>query len=174
VKRKYWIVARTKSNQEYWAGDQIENQGYEFCLPEVYNEKKKRKELAFRGFIFVKTDGLWAWLLGTKGIYDVIKTGSEPSKMPLRQMRELRKALDTEYEQLRATWKEAHTFKVGERVNVLAGAFRDFKDCKYLGDVVLPKSEDNLDWGKVEVMIFGRPTTLTIKLEDLEKSNGKR
>lgn len=123
VKRMYWIAAYTKSSKELFVKDQVEAQGFEAHAPEYFDEYHQKVKIMFPGFIFVKTNGPWSFLVYTKGIYKVIMTGEVPSKMSLKQMRDLRKY---ENKQGITVIPERHTFEAGDEVQLVEGPFKSF------------------------------------------------
>lgn len=157
VKRKFWVCARTKGRQEYFAAEQIENQGYRSFVPEAFNVEKQRLEPLLPGFVFMQTEGPWAFLLSTKGVYDVIRTGEHPSRMTNEQMKEFKTAVHDD-----AVVLEQHEFKRGDAVTINAGAWVGFEGM-YLRD-------EGKYMGHVQLMIFGKAVVMPIMRSWLETS----
>lgn len=155
VKRKYWVCARTKGRQEYFAAEQIENQGFVAFVPEAFDVAKQRVTPLLPGFVFMQTEGKWAFLLNTKGIYDVIRTGDKPSRMTNEQMKEFRRAVRDDQVVI-----ELYVFRRNDAVMVNAGAWAGW-EAKYLRD-------DGDHMAHVELVVFGKPVVMPIMRSWLE------
>jgi transcriptional antiterminator RfaH len=86
---QHWIVAKTQSGKERWAGENIERQGGRVYLPtfEEVVVKRGRKltqvRCLFPRYLFVFTEnGQWRYLLGTFGVTGVILDGNGPAILP--------------------------------------------------------------------------------------------
>lgn len=155
VKRKFWVCARTKGKQEYFAAEQIANQGYASFVPEAFDVVRQRLTPLLPGFVFMQTEGTWAFLLNTKGIYDVIRTGDKPSRMTNEQMKEFRNAVRDDQVVI-----EAYVFKRNDAVTISAGAWAGF-EAKYMRD-------DGDHMALVEISVFGKPVVMPIMRSWLE------
>lgn len=79
-----WIVARTRSQREQWAAENLSRQGFEYYLPkieEITVAKGQRFAIAkplFPSYIFVRKSPLWRAVLGTFGVISVLLRGGAP------------------------------------------------------------------------------------------------
>jgi transcription antitermination factor NusG len=87
-----WFVARTQRSRERWAAENCYRQGAEVYSPQIQEMSKAlsagrvitvaRLKPLFPGYLFVRTDGQWRFLLGTFGVIDLILGGGgEPSRV---------------------------------------------------------------------------------------------
>lgn len=85
---KKWIVARTQSNREKWAAENVARQGFEFYLPRIQEAYKAHGRVVETGrplfpcYLFVRTDGPWRFLTGTFGVAGIILNGEGPAILP--------------------------------------------------------------------------------------------
>lgn len=122
-----WLVARTRSNSERRAAENIKRQGYNFYLPRYLAQRAGSKGLGraveaylFPTYIFVEVDLQWRWLLATTGVTSVIVNGDRPATMPFGNITEMRCREDEE------GWLLLPQFKPDAPVKVLDGPFVGF------------------------------------------------
>jgi transcription antitermination factor NusG len=123
------ILARTQAGREMWAAENIVRQGYGFYLPKLYEQRRikgRRYELIavpmFPTYIFVFAEA-WYWLFGTWGVKSVVMRGSEPDRIPLRELDRMRSLESKGVVRLPRAPKSL--YDVGDKVSVRTGAFRD-------------------------------------------------
>lgn len=84
-----WFVARTQPFREKWAAENCFRQGAETYLPQIQENVRVmtagrlldtvRLRPLFPGYLFVRTQGQWRFLLSTFGLIDLIMSGGNPS-----------------------------------------------------------------------------------------------
>jgi transcriptional antiterminator RfaH len=128
-----WFVAKTQTNRENWAAENILRQLAVPYLPKMAERIPKssskmcemRTRLVFPGYVFVHTlDGRWRFLLGTYGISSVIMVGNEPAVIHDSEILRLKSFEDADGLTRLPTLPEGEArFKHGEAVRVIAGQF---------------------------------------------------
>ena len=127
-----WIVARTKSQRERWAAENVARQGYDFYLPVLppqpapKSRKARPPQFLFPGYLFVQTDGQWRFLLGTFGITTIIMTGQHPSFMPETEIARLR-ARENDSGFIQLPQLTTSRFRNGDSVRITEGSFSGLK-----------------------------------------------
>lgn len=166
-----WLVARTESRKERWAQENIANQGYEAYLPQ-YRERitsagkvrvHAHPRLLFPGYIFCRTDGPFVFLTGTRGISQLLMSGSRPGIVPDDLIAALKLQEDEEgFISLPDGPDDVPRPRVGEAVRLRAGPF-----LSYIG---IYDGRSSGDFERVLLECFGRRTVLKVRLEDIEKA----
>ncbi len=87
-----WCVVTTQVGRERWAAENIINQGAEVYLPmmEEWKKGEVRAECVFPGYVFVRTQGPWRFLLGTFGVKSLLMAGDKPAVLLDREVAKLR------------------------------------------------------------------------------------
>lgn len=128
-----WFVARTQSNRERWAAENVQRQGHTPYLPiilETHHQKVGHDRIKlfrgrplFPGYLFVQTIAeQWHFLTGTFGISGVVPgTASRPATVSDSIIQGLRAREVGGVVQL----PPRISFGVGTQVRVTAGAFKD-------------------------------------------------
>jgi len=159
-----WVVARTKSQREKWAAENVVRQGGEPYLPKtvstkvVKGKKKLCEEWLFPTYMFVKTTGQWRYLLGTFGITSIIMWGQTPAIMPEREIIKLRQRED-EDGMIRLAESIESKFKAGDTVRINSGSFSGYKGIY---------SQDAAHRVSVLLDFLGRKTPVFVPEEYLE------
>lgn len=79
-----WAVLQTQPNREVTAVEHATRAGFECWLP------RTRQGPLFSRYAFVVITEFWQRLLSTKGVSDVLRSGSHPAVVPNSQMEALR------------------------------------------------------------------------------------
>lgn len=119
----FWIVAKTKSQRERWAAENVSRQGFEHYLPITaqLEQDKLRSVCVFPGYLFVFTSGRWRSLLSTFGISSLIMQGQQPAIMPTREIERLRAREDKDG----LINFPKFSLKAGDAVRITGGAFTE-------------------------------------------------
>lgn len=163
-----WVLVRTKPRQERLAKKHIERQGYETFLPDYRQEGKFREriDILFPGYIFMRSHtGQWRFLEGTMGVIDVVMMGGDPSWVPIKIIRELRRICDADGTLI----VDEEKYNSGQAVKIKKGSFQGL-----LG-VYIGRAADRIDilfqiLGK-EVRSSFPKAALTGSLSDTEKAS---
>jgi len=119
-----WSVARTLSNCESLAADNLKTQGFVIYLPRFLRPPKYDVAPLFPGYLFVEFVDRWHEIFRTHGIFGMLMAGEKPALVR-----------DHEYENLRAKenqnglikteilfpQKRRTRFRKGQLVNVVSG-----------------------------------------------------
>ena len=121
-----WYLLHCKARQEARAKLNIENQGYNTCLPTVKMKKTVRgkrivvEEALFPSYLFIEVDMEQAnfnAIRSTRGVNGFVRFGGVPSKIP-----------NTVVAQFQALEKEDKTpeslYKLGTKVEIIEGPFQ--------------------------------------------------
>lgn len=170
---KGWFVVRTHHKREPWACENISRQGADYYLPLIIeNTRTSRKKgpavvearprSLFPGYVFVKTEGQWRFLLGTFGVIGVIMQGADPAVVPEQIIADLRAREDANgIIQLPGRPEGLSSrFKVGDQVRVAEGPYSG-----YIGIYDGVKSKER---EQVLLDFLGRKTRVLIGIEHLE------
>jgi transcriptional antiterminator RfaH len=127
---KQWCAVYTKPRNEHEAQRQLENQGFETCLPLICVQKKRRDrwqevvEPLFSRYLFIRTDPSVqsiAPVRSTFGVVHLVRFGGEIRPVPEAVIEQLRSAArGNPGDPPRRT----PLFMPGERVCVTDGPFR--------------------------------------------------
>lgn len=120
-----WLVARTQTNRERWAAENVARQGGEPYLPLIAARVRSggldvvRPQCLFPGFLFVAETDQWHFLMGTYGVRDLIMGGVRPAVVPEAEIAKIR-ALES-----REGFVElpVRGLRGGDGVRVVAGPF---------------------------------------------------
>ena len=87
-----WFVAMTKPNSELIAWENLTRQGYDCYFPRIQIMKgtKVFKKPLFPRYVFVKNDGPWHSIKGTRGISHLLMGYEGPATIPETVIEELR------------------------------------------------------------------------------------
>lgn len=155
-KKDHWIVARTHPKKEHWAAQNVENQGYQTKIFEYYDHDRRRRQVLFPGFIFIKTPGPWYFLNGTRGVRGPLMTGDQPSKMPQRLMDEIVQREKDGLVQL----PRSSQFEKGMRVRVRYGTFGGLE--------ALYQKQHSQHRSQILVELLGRQAQIEVDTRTLE------
>ncbi len=113
----------------------------------------------FPGYVLVEmemTDESWYVVRNTQGVTSFVGSGNKPTPLGEDEMGGIMKTMEAETPKLKTT------YRVGEAVKIVDGAFTEFT-----GNV----SEINMEKNKVTVLvsIFGRETPLTLDFLQVER-----
>jgi len=167
-----WLVVRTHSQREAWACENIANQGGTFYYPRIAVRKKARAKAVaekkvsslFPGYIFVKNEGRWRFLLGTFGVLTVVLQGGLPAIMPDAEIERLHLLEGSDgFVNLPKYNGEDSRFRVGETVRVVNGHLTGFVG---IYDGTGPKDRE-----RVLLDYLGRKATILIGGNDLEAAS---
>lgn len=133
---KGWFVVRTHHQRESWAVENLLRQGATVYLPRIAERARigrnrthiYRPKYLFPGYVFVKTDGQWRFLLGTYGIAAVImQSPISPGLVPDPVIDDIRAREDQDGLVIlpdRVSSKER--FRKGEQVRVASGVYSGY------------------------------------------------
>lgn len=164
-----WVVAKTQTNREAWASENILRQFAEPYLPKcaerirVGKHFETRPRLLFRGYVFVRVlDGRWRFLLGTYGVASVIMAGNEPALMPDAEISRLKGYEDGDGLIIlpRLGDLEATRFVKGSTVRVVDGL--------YEGKVGICDGFSTKDRERILLDYLGRKTPVLIGFDQIE------
>ncbi len=128
----HWYLIHTKPKQELRAKEHLENQGINCYLPIMSVEKVLRgkrqevEEVMFKNYIFIELehdDGNWSKVRSTRGVRDFVRFGLKVAKVPLSVINQLHNQLQS----LDLKIIQTNAPKVGEKVKVTDGAFKDLE-----------------------------------------------
>lgn len=130
-----WFVARTQSNRERWAAENVLRQGYVPYLPMLLETghtkqggrrvKVARSRPLFPSYLFVQTEGQWRFLTGTFGISNVVMvTNDRPAMVTDREINRIK---GTEVDGMVCLPKDPDQFVPEQPVRLTAGAFSGHK-----------------------------------------------
>lgn len=175
TKEKNWYTIKVQNNREKSVSERLKsdllklyNTEVDFLIPtkaiaSIKNGKKVIKEqILYPGYIFILTDSIdrVEYLVkGTNGATNVLKDSRGKSqKMKQSEIDKLVNEKEKTKEVIEST------FIKGENVEIISGVFAKFKGI----------IEDMDDKGKVKVQvaIFGRPTTVELTHNDIIKDIG--
>jgi transcription antitermination factor NusG len=156
-----WLCARTKPSRELWAAENVVNQGHDYYLPRTLEQvivvgisgtrKEMRAKVLFPGFLFVRTNGEWHFLLGTFGV-SLILFGNSPAVVPDKVIDAMKAREVNGYVELPAPKQQRR--KVGDAVRVRDGAFS--------GHVGIYQGMNARDRSKVLLDMLGQKTNVLI------------
>lgn len=124
----HWYILHCKGGQENRAKDNVENQGYSTCLPQIKRQKILRGkkvgcvEPLFPGYLFVHLDTETAnfnALRSTRGVNGFVRFGGMPATVPAVVMDSI-KALE---EAFTGQQESEPMFKSGDKVQITEGPF---------------------------------------------------
>lgn len=128
-----WLVARTRFAQERWACENIRRQAAEPYLPMILEQRLTNHRIMlqerclFPGYVFVKTNGQWRFLLNTFGLLGVILSGAKPAVVAEKEISALRARENSAgYVVLPARASPPSRFSPGQRVRVAGGALSGY------------------------------------------------
>lgn len=173
VKEKKWYTIKVQNNREKSVSERIKTdmkKYYEsdlnFLIPtkavgSVKDGKKVIKEqILYPGYVFVETEMIEKveyLVKGTTGATNVLKD-SKGHALPLKPA-EIQKMI-VEKEKTKEVAESS--FVVGEKIEIISGSFTKFR-----GVIETLDSEKNKV--KVEVPIFGRPTSVELTITEIMK-----
>lgn len=152
-----WIVARTKSQRELWAAENLSRQGFEYYLPRIQEiaVRHGRKHLLakplFPSYIFVLLNPGWHSVLGTFGISSILIRGDSPEIMPTSAIQEIRASERNGFVVLP---ERQGRFTENQKVRVTGGPFEDQEG--------LWQSSTGKERERVLLSFLGRKTTILI------------
>jgi transcriptional antiterminator RfaH len=121
-----WYLLQCKPNQQKRAQEQLINQSFEICSPEIRAERiirRKRvvrEEALFPGYLFIQLSGEsdWRALHSTRGVSRLVSFNGSPHIVPSDLVASL---------QRRYSLDQAHKalFKEGDCVRVTDGSFKN-------------------------------------------------
>ena len=127
---EYWVAARTKSQRERWAAENVARQGGVYYLPRLKPGKlhppAKPAPCLFPSYLFIQTDGQWRYLLGTFGISGLVMQGGAPAILPDATIAAIR-AREGNDGLIRLPDTPMNRVKAGDAVRVTDGAFSGFR-----------------------------------------------
>lgn len=154
----FWIVAKTKSQRERWAAENVSRQGFKYYLPMVAPLEDDRLRLVciFPGYLFIFTDGRWHSLLSTFGISSLIMHGQRPAIMPTKEIEQLRTRENKDgLIELPKT-----SLQVGDAIRITSGAFSE--------SIGIYASDSSKQRVKVLLDFMGRRTSVVVGKESVE------
>jgi transcriptional antiterminator NusG len=173
VKEKKWYTIKVQSNREKSVSERIKidmkkyyDSDLNFLIPtkvvaSVKNGKKIIKEqILYPGYIFVETELIEKveyLVKGTTGAASVLKN-SKGQSQPLKQS-EIQKMI-VEKEKTKEVAESS--FIVGEKVEIISGSFTQFRG-------IIQSLDAEKNKVKIEVLIFGRPTSVDLTLTEIIK-----
>lgn len=138
----HWYILHCKGGQENRAKDNVENQGYSTCLPQIKRQKILRGkkvgcvEPLFPGYLFVHLDTETAnfnALRSTRGVNGFVRFGGMPATVPVVVMESI-----MALEQAFTCQPDAEPmFKSGDKVQITEGPFAGLQ-----GIYNMPKGEE--------------------------------
>jgi transcriptional antiterminator RfaH len=127
---QFWVAARTKTQREKWAADNVARQGGTYYLPRLKPGKLyppgKLPPCLFPSYLFVQTEGQWRYLLGTFGISGLVMQGGKPAILPSAAIEQI-KSREGSDGLVRLPDAPTGRFKAGDAVRVTEGAFSGFR-----------------------------------------------
>lgn len=139
---KHWYILHCKGGQEARAKDNVENQGYSTCLPQIRQQKILRGkktvciEALFPSYLFVYLDTGTAnfnALRSTRGVNGFVRFGGVPAIVPVGIMDSII-ALEQAFSDRPDT---EPMFKSGDKVQIAKGPFTGLEAIYNM-----PKGED--------------------------------
>jgi transcription antitermination factor NusG len=88
----FWGVVRSIPKREAFAASQLELRGYETFLPLVAT--KRSAQPLFNSYLFVRIIEQWRAISTCFGVLGVVRVGDCPSKMPDREIENLKAMID--------------------------------------------------------------------------------
>ena len=153
-----WILARTKPSAERTAAHNIARQRYEFYLPYFYDRQRKRRQVLFASYIFVKVkDCCWSFLRSTIGVRGLVEFGGNPAIVPKQVIHDLK---SRENKHGNIILPEQVDLEQGDRVLVRAGPF--------IGKTGLYEGMTSQTRASVLLMILNQHTPVSIERKLLE------
>lgn len=126
-----WYVVQTQARAEAKAVFNLRRQGFDAYLPQYLKQRRHARRVdwvpapLFPRYLFVRLDvdtAQWRPILSTIGVIDLIRHGLEPVAVPDAVVDEIRgRHNDGGF----VVIKPADSFRKGERVNIVGGAFAD-------------------------------------------------
>ncbi len=173
-KGKAWYVVHSYSGHEYKVKrnleQRIESMGMQDQIFQVLVPTEEEIEIRdghrqtverriFPGYILVEmilTDESWYVVRNTPGVIDFVRAGDKPLPLRPEEVDKIMKRMESEAPRVKVT------FRLGERVRIIDGPFRDF-----LGTV----NEVDEEKGKVHILVsfFGRETPVELDFLQVEK-----
>lgn len=148
-----WFLAFTKPQCEYQAVERIRQQGFGAYLPELI-EDRRRKPL-FPRYVFVESEGLWRFLIGTGGVSHPVMRGSEPALVPPAIIEELHMR-----EQNGVIVLERKAFALDQQVRLRNGAFA--------GHLALWKGQSSRERQRILLEFMGKAHMVEVAPGDIE------
>lgn len=133
IEIKKWWLLMTKPHKEFYAEEQLNNQGYTTYTPQVKRlQKRKGKviksiEALFPKYIFIQLDpeqGNWMPIRSTKGVSHFIKFGGD---MPAQVPSAIIQALMQEEKSFADKVFDMDRYKKGQVVTINSQAFKNIK-----------------------------------------------
>jgi transcriptional antiterminator RfaH len=131
IKGTRWFVVQTQVNGEAKAVENLRRQGYQTYLPRYLKRRRHARKVDFVArplfprYMFVAVDMAtqrWRSIQSTSGVSHLVTNGDEPAAVPEGVVRALTAREDAKgFVKLDA----APAFAPGDKVRVLAGAFKD-------------------------------------------------
>ncbi len=124
-----WYVVKTQPRREIFAGEQLQNQGFEVFLPKqlktVRHARRAQTVMAafFPSYLFVSLDlerQRWRSINGTLGVSHIVSRGDKPVAAPVGVVEDLIAAADERGVLVRGPWLE-----IGQQVRITHGPFVD-------------------------------------------------
>lgn len=122
----YWAVIRTKTGLEKFALEQIKSAKHdaEVFLPRMKETHSPILKPLFPGYLFVRIDHEWGYLMNCPGVQEVLRTGKRPHRCSDKVMKAL----------IREQGKDGYIDmsprifhpQVGDVVKIKVGLFKDF------------------------------------------------
>lgn len=169
---KGWIVAKTHSQRETWACENIARQGGTPYLPRISERVRiksnsgahyiYRARCLFPCYVFVRIDGAWRYLLGTFGVSGIITSGGGlPALLADKIIEEIKsREDDSGLVQLPELPRNRQQFRPGARVRISQGNWSGYTGI-YDGTGPQERQRILLDF-------LGRKTTVLIGASFLE------
>jgi transcriptional antiterminator RfaH len=127
---KHWYAVYTKPRNEHDAQHQLDNQGFETCLPLICLKKRRRSrwqevvEPLFTRYLFIKADPnvqSVAPVRSTLGVVDLVRFGTEIRPVPEAVIERLRRSAVSE---AGTPSRRTPLFRKGDKVFVTDGPFQ--------------------------------------------------
>lgn len=151
-------MARTKPGAERTAAHNIARQHHEYYLPYFYDRKRKRQEVLFASYIFVKVfNRCCGFLRGTIGVRGIVEFGDSLAIVPKKVIIDLKKR---ENKHGNIILPEQVDLEQGDKVLVRSGPF--------IGKAGLYEGMTSQTRASVLLMILNQQTPVSIERKMLE------
>ena len=159
-----WLVARTKTNREKWAAENVYRQKCEYYLPSislVVTNKTGDRVLSskplFPGYLFVAPRlGQWKFLQSTFGVVGLVLVGDKPAVIPTVEIDKMRKREDVNGHVVLPRAR----FKRGDSVRIKEGPMAQQQG--------ICEGQDDQQRQRILLQFLGRQTRVLISSDNLD------
>jgi transcriptional antiterminator RfaH len=155
--KQRWLLCQVKPGQVDRAIEHVVRQGFEAYNPTFWNERTKRRQSLFPGYLMVECRSAWSPLNATTGIVRVITFGEAAAVVPTEDVRRL-KQLENKNGNVEP---EMVVLIPGEPIEVVAGRLHGLQ-----GLYLCTEDDDRI---RILFSLLGRQSSTVVRARDVQR-----